>query len=101
VLTKSDIVRIGGMSKMIRLLLLLTLMDCKSTSNILNRLKIDNTVDLKPQQKQWVNQLKQFGTKIVSPIPAQRMTGYRTTLKKIEGPRNPWFLKGTGLRAKT
>ena len=48
----------------LRLLLGLTMLDCQRNCNILNRLKIDNIVDLKAQQKQWVRvyQLKQFGT---------------------------------------
>jgi hypothetical protein len=75
------------------------MLDCQRNCNILKRLKTDNAVDLKVHKKQRVCQWKKFGTKIMSPIPAQRMTVHRMTLTKIEGSRTLQILKGTGPRA--
>jgi hypothetical protein len=56
------------------------MLDCQRTSDIQNRLKIDNTADLKTYQKNWLDHLKIMGTinyQDGSLIVAQGMIGHR------------------------
>jgi len=38
------------------------MLDCQRTSDVQNRLKIDNTADLKTYQENWLDHLKRMGT---------------------------------------
>ena len=54
-------VRIGKLAQMryCRLLVGLTVLDCQRKCTIANRMKTDNTADLKAQQNNWLHHLKQ------------------------------------------
>jgi len=68
------------------------MLDCQRTSDVQNRLKIDNIEDLKTHQENWLDHLKRMGT---YQIPrwlsnrSQRDDGTQDTLMKTGRPRTP------------